>query len=190
MIDSGAHVDRRQRFCLSEDQVQNGWLEIFIRTRTFAPNRGGHTSQEIPDNNIHEDLECGQSVVGFAFVILRLATNPTEKDKDVFEKDTPPFSIEGPVVGEDSCSNDEVVEHKKGDESPIQRRSPVLIKIRRSRSHRCHIRTRNVPKSQESGQRRTLTKSWRCPSYELFQIGKGADQIAVGAFSSLRTCEH
>lgn len=41
-------------------------------------------------------------IVGFAFVLLGLTTNPTEKDKKVFEKDTPPFPIKGPVVGEDS----------------------------------------------------------------------------------------
>lgn len=86
-------------------------------------------------------------------------TNPTEKYEDVFEKDPPPFPIEGPVVGEYPCGNDEVVEHEEGDEGPIQRRSPVLIEIRGSRTHDCYIRTGSVPESQESGHRRILTKS-------------------------------
>ena len=83
---------------------------------------------------------------------MRLATNPTEKNKNVFKKDTAPFPIECPVMGEESRRNDEVVEYEKGDESPIQRRSPVLSKIRsRRRSHSGHIRTRIVPEWQESG---------------------------------------
>ena len=80
-----------------------------------------------------------------------MTTNPTEKDKNVFKKDPAPFLVEGPVVGEESRRNNQVVEYEKGDESPIQRWSPVLTKIRsRRRSHYCRMWTRIVPESQEN----------------------------------------
>lgn len=50
---------------MNEDRVHNGWLKICISTKVFAHNRDQHTSQEIPDDNVHADLEYGESSVDF-----------------------------------------------------------------------------------------------------------------------------
>lgn len=59
-----------------------------------------------------------------------MSTNPTEEDKDVFEKDPPPSPVVNAIVCEDTCSNRKIVEDQEGHQSPIEGGLPVTAVAR------------------------------------------------------------
>ena len=111
---------------MSADRVHNGSLETSVSIPFFFwQNETDIQAKRFPITTFTQTFEYCESIVGF--FPSRKGTNPAEKDKDIFEKDTSPFPIVRQVVCGDSYCNSKVVEHQECYESPIQCRSPVSI---------------------------------------------------------------
>ena len=147
---------------MNGDRVHNEWLETRIRMNLLHDEEMNIQANKLPITTFTQILNIVSQMPTFS--LLTMATNPTEKDEDVFEEDTAPSPIVCQEVYGDPCGDSNIIEHETRHESPIQCRSPVLTKGCRSfqlgsHNHRPRsIRAEFMLGSYESGRSGVLTK--------------------------------